>query len=118
MSLVFNTKTYTADSFQQNKVGYAGASKTVSSKDDLALTRQSPKASTSFSGLGRTTAKKVRTLPLTNALSLTGDMYINVEVAVPVGAASADVDAQIDDMAALISSADFKTHVKSQKINF
>lgn len=118
MSLTFNTKTYTADSFQQNIVGYNGAAKTVSAKDDLQLKRTQPKPTSTYSGVGRTEAKLTRTHTLTGALTPSGDARITVSVDVPVGVASADVDALLNDMGALVSSASFKTHVKSQQINF
>lgn len=118
MSLSINAKTYTADSFQQNSVGYIGASKTVSAKDDVALRRTAPKASSSFSGVGRTTAKMTRTFTLTGALSPTGDAICEINLSVPVGAASADVDTLLNDMGAFLASASFKTHVKSLQVNF
>lgn len=118
MSLTFNTKTYSADSFQQNAVGYIGANKTTSIKDDLALNRSAPKATSVFSGVGKTSAKLTRTWTLTGALTPTGDAIIQVNVSVPVGAASADVDSLLNDMGALVSSASFKTHVKSLQVNF
>jgi hypothetical protein len=118
MALVFNAKTYTADSFQKDIVGYAGANKTVSVKDDVKMSRTAPKPSATFSGLGRTSCKLSRTLTLTGALTPSGDAIITIDVAVPVGYASADVDALLDDMGALLSGADFKTHVKSQKISY
>lgn len=118
MSLVFNTKTYTADSYGQNAVGYVGAAKTVSVKDDLSLKRVSPKPTAVFSGVGRTQAKITRTSTLTGALTPTGDAILSIDVSVPVGMASADVDALLNDMGALLSSASFKTHVKSQQITY
>lgn len=118
MALTFNTKTYTADSFQKDIVGYAGAAKTVSVKDDVKMARTAPKPSATFSGLGRTSCKLSRTLTLTGALTPTGDAIVTIDVAVPVGYASADVDALLNDMGALLSGADFKTHVKSQKISY
>jgi hypothetical protein len=39
-------------------------------------------------------------------------------VNVPVGSASADVDALLNDMGAFLASASFKTHVKSQQVNY
>lgn len=118
MSLVFNTKTYNADSFKENAVGYIGAAKTVSVKDDLSLARTKPKPTLLFSGLGRTQAKLTRTLSLTGALTPTGDAIADLNIQVPVGYASADVDALLNDFGALVSSADFKAHVKTQKTNF
>lgn len=118
MSLTFNTKTYNSDSFQQNQIGYIGAAKTTSVKDDLILKRTAPKATSVFSGVGRTTAKMTRTLTLTGALTPAGDAILEINVSVPVGYASADVDAILNDMGAFLASADFKTHVKSQKVSY
>lgn len=118
MSLSINAKTYTADSFQQNVVGYIGASKTVSVKDDVALKRTAPKATDVFSGVGRTTAKLTRTLTLTGAKTPAGDCIVEINVSVPVGYAGADVDAMLNDMGSFLASASFKTHVKSQQVAF
>jgi len=118
MSLTFNTKTYTADGFGSDAVAYIGAAKTASTKDDLSLRRQRPKQTEAFSGLSRTSAKMTRTLTLTGAKTPTGDAILSVDVAVPVGYAGADVDALLNDMGALLSSASFKAHVKAQQINF
>jgi hypothetical protein len=118
MSLVFNSKTYVADSFQKDIVSYIGAAKTVSVKDDVKLARTAPKPTTTFSGLGRISSKLSRTLTLTGALTPTGDAIVTIDVAVPVGYAGADVDALLNDMGALLAGADFKTLVKAQKISY
>lgn len=118
MSLVFNTKTYNADSYGQNSIGYIGAAKTVSTKDDLILKRTQPKPTAVFSGVGRTEAKLTKTLVLTGALTTSGDAIVDISVSIPVGYASADVDALLNDMGAFLSSASFKTHVKSQQVTF
>lgn len=118
MSLTINAKTYTADSFQQNVVGYIGSTKTVSVKDDVVLQRTQPKGTLTFSGVGRTMAKMTRTLNLTGALSPTADAIVAINVSVPVGYASADVDALLNDMGAFLASASFKAHVKSQQVSF
>lgn len=118
MSLVFNTKTYTPNSFGSNNVDYIGAAKTVTVKDDVVLRRTAPKSSATFSGVGRAQAKLTRTLTLTGALTPAGDAIVSIEVSVPVGFASADVDALCNDFGALVSGADFKSLVKSQKINY
>lgn len=118
MSLTIDAKTYTADSFQQNKVGYIGAAKSVSVMDDVVLARTQPKPSATFSGVGRTTAKLTRTLTLTGALTPTGSGIVEVNVSVPVGFASADVDVLLNDFGAFVASASFKAHVKAQQIAF
>lgn len=118
MSLTINAKTYTADSFQQNSVGYIGTLKTVSTKDDVRLSRTSPKATDVFSGLGRTSAKMTRTLALTGAKTTSSDAICTIDVAIPVGFTAADVDALLNDMGSFLASASFKAHVKSQQVAF
>ena len=118
MSLTINAKTYTADSYGQSAVGYIGSLKTVSVKDDVRLIRTAPKPTTTFSGVGKTSAKMTRTLTLTGALTPTGDAILDIQVSVPVGYASADVDSLLNDMGSFLASASFKTHVKSQQISY
>lgn len=118
MAFTVNTKTYTPDSFQSNAVGYVGPWKTFQVKDDLILRRTSPRPSASFSGVGRASAKLTRTMTLTGALTPTGDGILNFDVSIPVGAATASIDALIDDMAAYCASAQFKAQVKQQLISF
>lgn len=118
MSLTFNTKTYTGDSFATNSIGYVGAAKTASIKDDLLLSRSAPKPTDVWSGLSRTEAKLTRTYSLTGAKTTSGDGKVRVLVDVPVGMAAADIDTLLNDAGALVSGADFKNHVKAQKINF
>lgn len=118
MSLTVNAKAYNADSFQQNQIEYFGPAKTVSAKDNLVLKRVAPKPSGAFSGVGRATARLTRTLPLTGALTPTGDSVFDVEVSVPVGFTAADIDTLCSDMGAYIASAAFKTLLKTQQINF
>lgn len=118
MSLTVNTGTYNADSFQTDRVSYIGAAKTVSVKDDLALSRVRPKPTSVFSGVGRTTAKLTRTLTLTGSLTPSADAIVEINVSVPVGYSAANVDSLLNDMGAFLASASFKTHVKSQQISF
>lgn len=118
MSLTVNTGTYTGDSYQKDQVGYIGAAKTVSVKDDVKLSRTAPKPTAVFSGVGRTSAKLTRTLTLTGALTPTGDAIVDIQVSVPVGYTAANVDSLLNDMGAFLASASFKTHVKSQQIAF
>lgn len=118
MSLTINTKTYTADSFQKDQIGYYGPARTLTMKDDLKLSRTAAKPTETFSGMSRVDAKLTRTLTLTGAKTPLGDAIMDVPVAIPVGASAADVDAICNDMGAFISSASFKTFVKSLVINF
>ncbi len=118
MSLTINAKTYNADSYQQSIVGYIGSLKTVSVKDDVQLKRTAPKPTAVFSGVGKTNAKLTRTLTLTGALNPSWDAIVSIDVNIPVGYASADVDSLLNDMGSFLASASFKTHVKSQQISF
>jgi len=118
MPLTINAKTYNPDSYQKDAVVYTGALKTVSVKDDVRMARVAPKPVSGFSGVGRTSAKLTRTLPLTNAQSLAADGIVDVQVSVPVGFASADIDAMLNDMGAFVASASFKAHVKAQQVAF
>jgi hypothetical protein len=118
MSLTVNAKTYTADSFGTTKVGYVGSLHTVSVKDDIQLSRVVPKPTTTFSGVGRTSAKLTRTSTLTGALTPTWDAILEISVTTPVGMASADIDALLNDMGAFLASATYKTHVKGQTISY
>lgn len=118
MSLTVNAATYTADSFQQNRVGYIGTNHSVTVKDYVSLSRVAPKPTATFSGLGRTEAKLTRTVTLTNALTPTADAIVTISVAIPVGMAAAGVDVVLNDMGAFLASASFKTHVKAQQIAY
>jgi hypothetical protein len=118
MTIVFNAKTYTGDKFLGDAVGYNGAAKTLSVSDDLLMSRTPPKPTTTFSGVARTQFKLTRTHTLTGALTPTGNAILTINVSVPVGMASGDIDALLNDCGAALSGADFKTHVKTQKISF
>lgn len=118
MSLTVNAKTYTADSFQKDSVGYIGTGKTVTVKDDVKLARVAPKPSSVFSGVGRCQFKLTRTLTLTDALTPQGDLIVDVNVSVPVGCDSADVDAALDDMGAAVAAASISALANNQQIAF
>lgn len=118
MTLTVNAKTFTGDSFQKDSVGYTGPAHTLSSKDYLTLSRVAPKPVENHSGVARAQVKLTRTLALTGALTPNHDGIVTVPVSIPVGAASADIDAILNDIGAFVSSATFKTIVKSQLINF
>ncbi len=118
MTLSVNSKTFTADTIAANAVGYNGPAHTISVKDDIRLSRVLPKPTVTFSGVGRTSAKLTRTLTLTGALTTTWDGILDVQISIPVGAASADIDAMLNDMGAFLSSASGKTHVKLQQLNY
>lgn len=118
MSLTFNTKTFTADSFNGSNVGYIGPAKTVSVKDDLRLAKTAAKPTAAYSGNARYEAKRTKTHTLTGAVTPTGDSIFRVETSTPVGISDADVDALCADISAFVNTADFKTAVKTGKVSF
>ena len=118
MSLTVNAKTFTANSYGPTAVVYLGPAHTVSLKDDIRMSLVVPKPTSTFSGVGRTSAKLSRTSTLIGALTPTWDAILDIQCTIPVGMASADVDALLNDMGAFLSSATFKTHVKGQQISF
>lgn len=118
MSLTINAKSFTADGYAANATNYAGPAKTLSLKDDLRLAKTSPKATATFSGVARTQAKLSRTLTLTGALTPSHDVIMDLAVSVPVGAASADIDSAVNDFAAWVAHASFKTLVKNLQTNY
>lgn len=118
MSLTINAKTFSADRTGPDAIGYIGPAHTMSLLDDVQLARVLPKPTVAFSGVGRTSAKLSRTMTLTGALTPTGVGILQISVSIPVGAASADIDAVLNDMGAFLASATYKTHVKAQQINW
>jgi hypothetical protein len=118
MSLTVNATSYPQDSGGPNAASYRSATHTVTTKDELRMGRTAPKPTAVFSGVGRTSAKLTRTLTLTGALTPTWDGILDIQVTVPVGAASAAIDSMLNDMGAFLASASFKLHVKNQQITF
>lgn len=118
MSLSINTKTYVADSIEKDAVTYAGPSNTVSVIDTVMLRRARPKPTATNSGVAKSFVKAMQTVPLTGALTPTSVISANVDVAAPVGATDAAIDAFCTDLGAYIASASFKTQVKKQQISF
>jgi len=118
MSLTINAKTFTADKFGVDAVGYIGPAHTLSILDDVQLSRVAPKPTVVFSGVGRTSTKLTRTLTLTGSLTTSGNAIVQINVSVPVGAASADIDALLNDMGSFLSSASYKSHVKGLQISY
>jgi hypothetical protein len=118
MALTINAKTFNADAFGSNAVGYIGPLKSQSIHDDLTLRRAAAKGTANFSGVSRYLTKLVRTLTLTSAKTPTWETIVNVDVGIPVGASGADVDTICDDLSSLFGSAAYKTYLKTQKISF
>jgi hypothetical protein len=118
MSLTPGALTYTPDSYQKDSVGYSGALRTASVKDDITLSRVLPKPTSVFSGVLRTRMKLTRTYTLTGALTPTGDIIAEINVSVPVGMSSTDVQTVKTLIADMTADADFLTLLRDGKITY
>lgn len=118
MSLTINAKTYTGNGSSPQAQAYIGPAKTASVLDDIRLSVVPAKPTTVFSGVIRANAKLSRTLTLTGSLTPSGVGIVEINVTVPVGAASADIDALLNDMGAGLASATWKTFVKTLQFSF
>lgn len=117
MAIVVNTKTYNADvAVSPNQVPYVGPANTLSSKDRFDLYRTQPKATATFSGVGRSRIKLVRTLTLTGAKTASGDAIGSGDFAFPVGASATDIDTFMTDFSAAVSAAWAKELAKNLDI--
>lgn len=118
MSLTINAKAYSANRYNGQTVGYVGPLHSTTAKDTFVISVQPAKPTAVFSGLSRSDSKMTRTLALTGSLTPTGDMIGGINIAAPVGAASADVDTFLNDLGSYVSSASFKDVVKKQLNSF
>lgn len=118
MALTFNTKTYNAQSYDRNLVGYNGPAHTLTVKDYLVLGMTKAKPTAVFSGVSRSMTKLTRTLTLTGAETATGEMIFELKTSVPIGASSTDVNAAIADLAALLGLTSYQDLVNKQQISF
>lgn len=101
MTITVNTKAYVADvASSKDSIPYVGPAQTLSVQDNIHLYRTAPKPTADFSGVARARVKLTRTLTLTGAKTTTGLGTLDLSINVPVGAASADVDSMLSDLAA------------------
>lgn len=117
MSLVFNTKTYNADSFGLNAVSFVGPAHSFAMTDVLSQRRAMPKPVPTCSGVAKFFAKLTRTMNLTSAITPKWDAIADLTISLPVGSSDSDVDAFLTDFAAYVSTAAFKAAVKKLQIN-
>jgi hypothetical protein len=118
MTITVNTKAYNADvASSPNSLPYFGPAQTVSVSDKFDLYRTAAKPTKDFSGMARARVKLSRTATLTSALTPTGLATVDCNFSIPVGMASADVDALIADIAAGLAQQWTKDLVKSHDLN-
>lgn len=117
MAIVVNTKTYDADlAVNPNQLPYLGPNNSLSTKDRVDLYRTLPKSTATFSGVGRSRVKLVRTLTLTGAKTSSSDAIGSADFSFPVGAADADIETFMTDFGALVSAAWTKNLAKKLDI--
>ncbi len=118
MSLTINAKAYAADmATGPNSMTYTGPNHTLSVKDVVTLKRTAPKPTATFAGVARSECKMTRTLVLNGVATQHGDAIFSLTTSVPVGAAAADVEAMLDDLAAWFATAAASDLVQKLDIN-
>lgn len=117
MALTVNTKSYTADGWDQNSVRFQGPAHTTSVKDRLLQKKSDAKPTDLFSGVSRFQVKLTRTHTLTGAKTPSADGSADLNFSLPVGIPPGDVDAYCNDLGAYIASAGFKAALKSGQVN-
>lgn len=116
MSITLNTKTYSVDSYlSPNKIRYTGPAEALGMKDRIDIGRQYPKATSEYAGNARSQMKHVQTL--TDGTDVVGDGIVDIRVQIPVGVASAEADALLDDAGDMLVSAVAQAVAKSLDIN-
>jgi hypothetical protein len=98
MTITVNTKAYNEDAAtSKNSVPYMGPAQSVSVRDQIILARTPPEPNKTYSGTARASARLVRTLTLTGAVTPTGLGTVETICNFPVGSSLADQQAMILD---------------------
>lgn len=116
MSLTINAKTYDFDTFRSSDIArYNGPNHTLSVKDYVDAKRTSPKPTATFAGQGKASLKLTRTV--TDGTDPVGDGLCEIAVSFPVGGASAELDAFIDDLAVWLATTSAKDLLEDHDIH-
>lgn len=116
MSLTINTKTYTNDVARSaDSYRYLGPSHTFSFKDYVDTYRTAPKPTATSDGQGKAEIKMTRTC--TDGTNNIGTAISSFSVSFPVGAATSELQAVIDDFAAWLATAAADDLLIDQQIN-
>lgn len=102
--MLLNTRTYTQDRVNPDSVRYVGPANTLTISDTFEMKRVYPKPTSSFAGVARPTAKRVKTVVLNGVAADTAEAILMVSGSMPVGVADADVTALLADVAAFLGS--------------
>lgn len=112
----YNTKTYSQDKVEANKVTLVGPSHSMGDKQSLSLARTAPKPSGTSLGVARSEGKMTRT-GVTNATTgAKADAILATSSSVPVNFAAATLDDLIADYRAFVASTDFVNLIKAGKV--
>lgn len=111
--MLLNTRTYAEDRTNPDSVRYVGPANTLTISDTFEMKRVYPKPTATFAGVGRPTAKRVKTVSLNGDASTPGDIIVQLSGSIPVGAAGADVDGILADLAAFCASNEAKALFKN-----
>lgn len=111
----YNTKTFTTFRSQgDDKVLLAGAGNDYDSIDLVEFSRVFPKLASDGHGVARPRMARRKTVSATQAgVVKEREALLGFAGSLPVGMASADIDTLCDDYAAVVSSAGFKTFLKT-----
>lgn len=110
--MLLNTRTYTEDRVNPDSVRYVGPANTLTISDTFEMKRVYPKPTSTFAGVARPTAKRVKTVSLNGDAATPGDMISQFGGSIPVGTSDADIDAMCADWAAFFASNEAKALCK------
>jgi hypothetical protein len=102
--MLLNTRTYMQDRVNPDSVKYVGPANTLSVSDTFEMKRVYPKPTSTFAGVARPTAKRVKTATLNGDAATTAEAILMISGSLPVGMADADITALLADGAAFLGS--------------
>lgn len=116
--MLYNTRTYSLDRYNSpDSVTYKGATHGPASKDAVTLSRVFPKPTKGNVGVAKPFMRQVKSTVVNAISGEKQDLIVYIGGSVPVGAADADIDASLADIAAFAASADAKALFKSLDVN-
>lgn len=115
--MLLNTRTYSQDRVNPDSVKYTGPANTLTITDTFEMKRVYPKPTSTFAGVARPTAKRVKTCTLNGDAATTAEAILNIGGSLPVGMADADVDALLADGAAFLGSDQAKALFKKLTVS-
>lgn len=116
MALTINTKTYANDVARTpDSYRYLGANHSFSVKDYVDAYRTAPKPTATFAGVGKAEVKLTRTV--TDGTDPVGTGIAGFYTSFPVGGATAELQAFLDDLAAWLATTSADDLLINHEIN-